>query len=360
MANLAAYQKISRVISTRDFGDGVDGSATISASNTCATFSGTATQSTGTSGSSSFANGDLVFLIQYQGTGRGQYEWNMVSSGGGSTSLTFQTALQYTYGTGAQIVKIPRYTTATIGSHSITAWNGSTGGIEIIVAKTSITGSSALTGTGLGFRAGARNTSNGATQGGEGGNGYADTTYGAAGSVSGCGGPGGGYGTTGSAAGSGGTPGSAYGSADLTVITAGGSGSGASGSGDASAEGNGGASGGILILISPSINLTSGVNSNGNKGDNGTDRGGGGGSGGSVLLICNTASIGTNNITATAGAAGSGVDSNANGGAGGNGRIAIHHSSTITGTSNPTFTDVTDTSLLNIDPSGQSGRFYFM
>ena len=108
MAALNAWQKISRVLAS-DFGDGASGSATISSDpNTRATITGTATQTTGTAGSTAFANGDLVMLHQTRGTGAGQWEINRVASGGGTTSLTFSKALQYTYGPDAQIIKIPR------------------------------------------------------------------------------------------------------------------------------------------------------------------------------------------------------------------------------------------------------------
>jgi hypothetical protein len=116
----------------------------------------------------------------------------------------------------------------------------------------------------------------------------------------------------------------------------------------------GGNSGAILILFSNSITLSAGVVANGQtpSGQNsGGVMGAGGGSGGAILMACGTATLGTNQATATAGSGGTG-ETGKNGGAGAAGRIAVHHSGTVTGTTNPTFDDTTDATLVELSPSG--------
>lgn len=350
MAVLNDWQRIDRVILGKPYGTGSSGNATISSDpNTRATATGSSGGKSVTAGSSSFANGDVVLLIQYRSSTTsyiGQWEINRVASGGGTTSLTMQENLHYTYNTGAQIVKIPMYDQLTINSYTIPAWNGSTGGVSVYCGKTSITNAQTMTGTGKGFRGGAAKTDGSTTTGGEGGAGYNNRTYGAAGAVSSNPGAGGAYGGNGTDGGSTtNTYGLAYGSADLTKMTSGGSGGGASGSG---VEGAGGASGHILFFITKSFTNSSTISANGATGQGSvSDRGGGGGSGGAILLVCNTATLGT--MTASGGAAGSGVDANAYGGVGGTGRISIHHMSTVSGSSTPTYNDTTETDFIETD-----------
>ena len=57
-------------------------------------------------------------------------------------------------------------------------------------------------------------------------------------------------------------------------------------------------------------------------------------------MVCQEGNFGTNKLTASGGAGGG-----TGGGAGAVGRIAIHHSKTIVGTTSPAFTDVEDTTL---------------
>lgn len=348
MAVLNNWQKLQYIVGS-PWGTGANGSATISSDpNTRATVAGTATQSTSTLGSAILTNGDVVMLHQTQGTGAGQWELKRVASGGGTTSIVWTTPLNYTYGTGAQCIKIPQYTTTTVSAHSVTAWNGSTGGVEVIVAKTAITVSGALSGTGLGFRLGTKDPNNSGT-GWTGEGSVQASTQGSGAAQIGPFGSGAGFqkdtvGGGGGNAATGGTVrgGTATGSADLISITFGGGGSGGS-SGNPAGDGANG--GGILILISKSITVSAGVVVNGNTpGGSVTGRAGGGGAGGSVLVVCETASLGTNSITAAAGSGGTGGEGN--GGAGSVGRIAVHHSGTVTGTTNPTFTDVSDTTLV--------------
>jgi len=373
MAVLNDWQKITRVISAKPWGDGTDGNATISSdSNTRATVIGTAGQLTVTAGSSAFANGDLVLIQQTQGTGAGQWEINMVASGGGTTSLVMKEANHYTFASGAQIVKIPRYTTATVSAHAVSAFNGSINGVEFICASVSITVSGALNGnggngnqghgavaggTGGGFRGG-YGTSNGSGNAycGDGTTGDSTSQYlqmgngGGGGQYNQNGGGGGGNanaGTSGQNVNSGnpGQGGAAVGTDDLININMGGGGGGGCKDSDKGVS-SGGAGGAVVYLVSKDIIVSAGVTVNGGTSPDcadGEGACGGGGAGGSVLLICETATLGTNQITSAAGGAGT---TGADGGAGSVGRIAVHHSGEVTGTTNPSFTDITDASLV--------------
>lgn len=365
MAILNSWQRLDRVLLGQQFGNGSAGTATISADpNTRATVTGTAATSTSTLGSAILSNGDVCVLHQTQGTGAGQWEIQKVLSGGGTTSITWITPLQYTYGTGAQCIKFNLNSVVTVNAHSIPAWNGTTGGVEVINGANSITVAQALTGTGLGFRGGnaiaqtgegtpgvlgpaaysgegtvgasVQGTSANGNGGGGGQNRYGGNPH------DGAGGGGGGHavaGTTAADTGApGGTGGGAVGEADLTITDLGGGGGGASvqSGGDASA---GGAGGGIIILISKSVIITGSiVNAGANSGAtaHGT---GGGGAGGAILVVAGTVTLGSNLITALAGAAGT-ASNGVNGGDGSVGRIAVHHSGAVTGTTNPSYTDV--------------------
>lgn len=372
MANLAEWQKITYVMPRMPFGDGKDGAATISSDpNTRTTFTGTDTQYTGTAGATSMSDGDLVKIIQTQGTGVGNWQWNMVVSGGGTTSLTFKRPLHYTFGTGAQIIKVPRYKTATVNTHSVTAWNGTTGGIEVICAKTSITISGTLSVAGNagaqyptpagGFKGGLPEfeaPSNDQAYQGDGtvgagtktttanGNGGGGGTVVGGGGMGGSGGSNGTQGTQGTGDGTAPAVGNTSGAADLTSMTFGGGGGGGAAYG-ADGGGYGGTGGGILQLISANVTVSGAATATGGNGITGSGANGGaagaGGAGGSILIQCKTASLGTGLVTASGG--GSGGYFGRSGGSGGDGRIAIHHYGTVTGTTTPTYTSVTDNSL---------------
>lgn len=374
MAILNSWQRIDRVITGLPWGDGATGSATISSDpNTRATFTGTATNTTGTAGDSGIATGSLVMIHQTRGTGAGQWEINKVTSGG-STSLTFQTALQYTYVSGAQIIVIPRYTSATVNSHTITDWDGTKGGIEVIAANTSITVGSSQTVTGTGANgsvANPANTGGAARRGFGGGNGVTNTSAGAQGegtggaggsfSVSANGnggggaenssqkaGSGGGNGTAGTSGGASSVGGAAVGANDGVLFSLGGGGG---GSRDEVSFGGGGGSGGkTIVLIGKAFTETGNITLTGGNGG-GSGAKGGGGAGGTCLVVCETATLGTNLIVSTGGTGG---------GAGGVGTIAVHHSGSVTGTTNPTFTDVTDSTLIEATAAAALNRFYFM
>jgi len=380
MAVLNSWQRIDRVLSGRPFGDGADGNATISSDpNTRATFTGTATQSTGTAGSTAFSNDDLVMIIQSQFTGTGQWEINMVVSGGGTTSLTFKKALQYTYGTGAQIIKIPRHKELTINSFTVTPWDGSTGGVVYLLAK-KILGSGTINldgghanntarATGGGYRGGtyiASTAANAQAKAGEGSQGdlisqQTTTTPGGGGARRGAssstsaGGGGGGNGSPGNA-GAGeantipGAGGNSVGSADLTSMFFGGGGGGRL-INSGGPWGQGASGGGILVFNTEDSSSWSGnVYS---RGGNANTDGGGAGGGGSILYILGAGSIGSS-VLATGGT--QPPSGSYRGGGGGTGRIAVHHSGTVTGTTSPTFTNVTDSTLVE---SGGGNAIFF-
>lgn len=369
MAVLNAWQRIDRVISGRPWGDGFTGSATVSSDpNTRATITGTAASTSGTAGSTSFANGDVVLLHQTRGTGAGQWEINRVASGGGTTSLVFQVAHKYTYGTGAQIIKVPRYTTATVTAHSVTAWNGTTGGVEVICGEKSVTVSGALNLKSLGFRAGG--SRDGASQPASSatvGENYGGTQPSQRASLNGAGGAGGttssssaggggaGYGTDGTdgAVSDYGYKGVAFGSEDLTKIHIGPGGGGYCYGGQEPANGTEG--GGICIIIAKNFTVSGSID----VGASDTavkSVTGGCGAGGSFLGVCQTATLGTGLVTAIGG---TNRGTSAKGGNGGVGRIAIHHSGTVTGTTNPTYDGTTDATLME-SSSGASFLYNFI
>lgn len=369
MGVLNDWQKLTRVLPGQPFGNGSDGaysSATIPTltKDSC---SGTATSTTLTTAGSTFANGDILLIHQTRGTGVGQWEINRVSSGGGSTSLILQVALNYTYtdsgASQAQATKIPMYNsiTAESGTWTLSDWAGNTDGLLVLASRSGTTVTGTITGTGKGFVRGTGvNTDNlAAVQGegtsasgtnstsanGNGGGGGKDNAS-AGGQESGGGGGGnGGAGSNGTGTGTPGTGGSTSGSADLTSITFGGAGGGGGEGGGESAGQHGGDGGGMIILFTKEITVAGGITNNGVNAVSSSERsGGGGGAGGSTLIVCQTASLGTDLVTASAGNGESGTSGS--GGNGGVGRIAIHHSGTVTGTTSPTFTDVTDGSLV--------------
>lgn len=388
---LNSWQKIDRVITGKPFGDGVDGaysSATIPAVNS-KSCSGTAGATTLTaSTSSAYSVGDVILIHQSRGTGVGQWEINRIASVG-SGSYGLQEPLKYKYtdsgDSQAQVIKVPRYTNVTIpsGTWNTTAWDGNIGGLFSLMANGTLTVSSTLSaigsaattttpGSGKGFRGGAASfgpdDSYGDARQGEGTPGVGVASRNANGNGGGAaykayndlasGGGGGGHASAGSsgvdASGGGGgnslngLGGSAVGTSDLTSLFFGGGGGGANAYGPGGAGGGGGA---IVVLFAKEIaEITGSINASGGAGGNGSGAngsGGGGGAGGSILIACERATLGTTKVTATGGAGGLKTGgTNGNGGAGSVGRIAVHHSGTVTGTTSPTFSDITDTSLV--------------
>jgi hypothetical protein len=379
MAILNSWQRIDRVLNGLPFGDSANGaysSGTIP-SLTYRSCSGTATSSTLTIASGGYSNGDVIAIFQMRGTGVGQWEINRVSSGGGTTSLTLQTPLKYTYtdsgASQAQCVNVPRYSTVNMssGTWTVPDWNGDTGGVFVFAAKV-WTPNGTISGSATGYRGGAAVGLDVDGKQGEGtvaaggtistaangtGGGGGDSGSGAPNPGPGAGGGGGGHaasgtkGTNSSTGKVGGTGGTTGGSADLTNIILGGAGG--SGGGDdnyVGDSGKGGDSGPIVIAFVDLVQeITGGVIVSGQNGNNAVAAGaggGGGGSGGSFLLACRNATLGTNKIVSLGGTGGTATTGGGTGGTASVGRIAVHHSGTVTGTTNPTFTDVTDTTLI--------------
>ena len=376
MANLADSQKISRVLGSLPFGNGIDGALTISSNTTQSltdeSCSGSSGGTTLTAGGTSLATGDVVLIIQMRGTGVGLWEVNKIASGGGTVNLVTQINLANTYtdsgASQAQVIKIPMYTSVTIDNTftwSAKAWDGNVGGILVYAAKVGTTVTGTISGDTLGFDGGDGNIAGEQTgDQGEGSSGVGTNAQAANGSGGGggtaapasakAGGGGGGNGVAGTAGGTvgafpGGAAGGTTGTADLvTFVIGGGGGQG----GYFDTGGTAGNSGSGIMAFSKDLTITGGITTDGGAGGTaGSGKGGsGGGSGGSAIFSVATATLGTNLITVAAGAGGTKVGSDEAGGAGGVGRIAVHHSGAITGSSTPAFDNTTDTSL--IDGSG--------
>lgn len=359
MAALNAWQRIDRVIQGRPFGDGSTGAYTSGTipSLTNRSCSGTATSTTLTIASNGYTDGDIILIHQTRGTGAGQWEINKIVSGGGTTSLTLQEALQYTYtdsgSSQAQVISVPMYSSVNVssGTWTVPDWDGDTGGILAIACNGTFSHAGSITASAKGFRGGAGRNDGGApaTQG-ESTLGTGTTSTSANGSAGGGGnsggagrnqGGGGGYATSGetAAGGNGGSGGSTIGSADLTTLVFGGAGGGGRANNGESVSA-GGDSGGIVVLFVKNITGDIAVTANGANTSDAGNADGGGGAGGSVLIVCQLATLGSSTITAVGG---DDPDLIAEGG---NGRIAVHHSAVITGTTSPTFEDVEDPTLI--------------
>ena len=125
----------------------------------------------------SLAAGDLIFIIQMQGTsiagGRywpeygyitsynncGNYEFAQVLSVPNGTTINLNCPLQYNYTSSGnvQVVRVPRATTLTVNSGAeltCQAWDGTTGGVLVIETNGSIVNNGTINATGRGFRGG--------------------------------------------------------------------------------------------------------------------------------------------------------------------------------------------------------------
>jgi len=175
------------------FGNGSDGAGSLSG--TMTPVDGTLSITSGsTSGTTStgktFAAGDIVLLHQSQGTNYGNKQINIVSTyNSGTGAITFQLAANVTYGTGAQLIKAPQYSSITLAAAlTIKAWTGTLGGWGFFVCNGDFDGggytlnaggSTATTSTGAsggGFRGG-NATSNVNAAGGR-GEGHSNATTG--------------------------------------------------------------------------------------------------------------------------------------------------------------------------------------
>jgi hypothetical protein len=302
-----------------------------------------------------------------QGAGKGLYEFGTIGSKTPS-SFTMQQPLSHTYTAGAnnkaQVLKVPQYRNVTVeqdGILTVSAWDGSTGGILVFRATGTLAVNSGGTidVVGTGFRGGV------GTQGaqsktqpqgeGETGPGTASNDANGMGGGGGTsdngnrvgGGGGGGYATSGGAGGSvgggpppatGGTGGGTNGKSDLTtMLVGGGGGAGAAQIGGGNGT-NGGNGGGILFSTVATFTNNGTVSASGGAGISGvsvTRGSSGGGAGGSILMKAQTW---TNNgtITARGGLGGTFSDGLTGiGGNGGDGRIRIEYCDTLSGSTNP-------------------------
>ena len=384
------------------FGNGSNGSLTISSDSTFLNSSGSFINNansfgafTGTNGATSgsatdvyafwtsyVSNGDFVLIHQTRGTGMGNWELNVIvsgipTSGGGSSTINLKYPLQNTYNSGSQIIKCPQFSSVTVNTGvtlypSALAGSGY-GGILAFFCNgtTTITGS--INASARGFRKGGDGNAIGQNTIGYAGENqtrgfnttraYTRENHSAGGGAGGLdgsripgAGSGGGYGTAGGSGGSGETgitaeSGNTIGDAGLTALHFGGSGGAAGGRLNAVTQ-KGGNGGGIIFIISRDfINngtlVTSGEN--GNNGNAGSYYpGGGAGAGGAILIKSQTATLGSSTITATGGTGGtgySGVYGSQVGGNGGNGRIHIDYLSSYTGSTSPTLDARQDNSL---------------
>jgi hypothetical protein len=344
------------------FGDGSDGAITFS-SNTqfnppvdaavvSGTSGGTAFSVSGASGV--FLPGQRILIHQSQGAGVGQWELNTVASFALGNIFTVD-PLANTYGSGAQVLVVPEYSTMTIDPSAVVGvkpWNGSTGGIlAFLVSGTANLGgilsadgangiNSSASGriqgaVGGGFRGGDAMQSNNPPQrayqgeghlgtgsqnkwpngNGGGGGGTPDTNN------VGSGGGGGGHATYGTAGTAdccglvGGSGGLLAGTADLTLMVFGGGGGGGWQDGAPNTIGTGGSGGGIIFLSASTINATGAMQSNGGWGGGVTSEfaNGGGGAGGAILLRADVMNLNTSMVTTLGGIGG---NSSGNGGVG--------------------------------------------
>lgn len=179
------------------------------------------------------------------------------------------------------------------------------------------------------------------TANGNGGGGGRDNDTTGAGS--GGGGGNGAVGDTGTVylTGTGGTGGTTSGSSDLTTMTFGGGGGG-SGRRAGGSAGSGGSGGGIIFIAAATLTVTGSITANGGIGGYTGNIGesGGSGAGGSILIKAVNATLGTGLVTASGG--NNGTTNETDGAAG---RVHIDYSGTLSGTTTPTITTSSDSSL---------------
>jgi len=399
---LPEHQKLSRIFPGQPFGDGHDGNytSTTKPTITYGSCSGTASSTVLNVTISSPNDGEIVLIHQSRGTGHGNWEFNQIVSGGTSPTLNMAWPLAYTYlddGTSspaynqAQVLTVKMYETINVASGiwDITTWRSKDafnwgdpafGGIGVYVARQSAIFKNAVRINGApgtpndtsfnfgrtgGYWGGfASNGDEGtSTNYGSKGEGYLTNAFkhqttatdsGGAGARSqqNNGGGGGGHAAVGSTGSAGAPGGLTQGNSELSgggsLHFGGGGGGGHTtvNSGDFT-QGGGGAGGGIIMAITKNLTVDTGglfQALGGAGGGTQSSKGGGGAAGGSILVQCQNATIGTNRLNCYGGGGGSG------GGNGSAGRIAIHHSGAVTGTSNPTYTDVIDGTLT--EPAG--------
>lgn len=344
------------------FGNGSDGSATLSGTDAPidSSCSGTASSTSLSATNASFADDKIILIHQSRGTGAGSWELNIIDSYTAGTITTLFPLINTYTDSGisqAQVLRLKEYTDVTVsGTLTAKAWDGNVGGIISFLASGKVTVSGTITAAGKGFVApgsqgdegdagegtAGSQVANQQTQNGSGGGGGRRGPDG--GHVEGGHGGGGGNAIDGYSAGTrntagGGQGGAASGSSDLSSMTFGGAGGsgGAANSGSPGGRG-GGIGGGIIAIFCATLEVSGAISVNGDAGGSSNDAGGagGGGAAGSIYVACVTAILGTNLLTATGGDGGVCTGPFAGGaGSGSYGRIGVFACS-ISGTTNPT------------------------
>ncbi len=165
---------------------GKDGALTVGAANTVinqyttlAAGAGAGSTTLSLSSAAGITPGDVLLVYQAQGAtvsavnsnaygavtslgNAGRYEFVSVSAVSGGT-VTLGTAcdstpLRFSYNSGAQVVRVPQYSTLTVnagGSIVTPAWNGSTGGVVAAIVQNTAVVNGSISASALGFRGGA-------------------------------------------------------------------------------------------------------------------------------------------------------------------------------------------------------------
>lgn len=353
------------------FGDGSDGSLTISSDTTEAPIDSACTGTAGSTSLSatnaSFAANQVIFIHQTQGTGAGKWEKNTIQSYTAGT-ITLGTALANSYVSGAQVRVLKQYSSVTIDSgktYTAKAWNGTVGGIIGWLCSGTVTVTGTVSASGTGFRGGAAGSNT--DQYGDSGEGTAGASFNNVSSAAngngggaglqalegGNGGGGGGNGTagtTGTTQGANpgpGVGGSTGGSADLTTLDLGGGG-GTGGRALTNHGASGGTGGGIVFVSGITITVSGAITSSGSSGGttSGNEGSGGGGAGGSILIKAQTATLGSALISASGATAQTPGGTGKQGGPGGNGLIHLDYYTSYTGTTTPTLDATQDNNLV--------------
>lgn len=331
-----------------------------------------------------FAVGDRVLIIQMQGSrpnisnsasfgslpsvpisgtdgflaNAGNFEFSTISDISGS-NITLNAPLSNSYDVegNVQLIRVPVYTSATtVGVANVTAlaWNGSTGGVVVLICTNTLTLTGSITANGAGFNGGASAVNGGAcatnyffnaasNQGANKGDGLpvSNANYargrgawansGGGGNTN-TGGGGGGNGAAGGNGGNGngctnaGVGGYLLTATNSEIYMGGGGGGGFGTNGTAGARG-----GGIVIVDTQDLAGTGGISAIGSNATNATSNGagGGGGAGGSVYLnVGSGTNAGAKTINVSGGNGGNG---NGNGGGGGGGAGGVIRTNAIGG-----------------------------
>lgn len=367
--DITAYLIYNRSFS--DYGDGSDGSLTVSAADTVVnayTYL-TGNELTGQSvltvaDTSGFSLEDEIMIIQMQnGTGSGiagQYELAFISGISGN-DITISVPLENSFYSGTfdttsasatQVVRIPQYTDVTVNSGAsivADAWNGSQGGIVSFRVRNTLNTTGYIDVSELGYRGGDCNGCGNAAWGdsGEGYTGIGSSAvtrntigggggYGPSG-FNGDPGGGGGHATAGSIGdsneGNDAEGGNTIGEANLSRIFFGG-GAGAGGDNDNQIPIPEFSEGGGIVYIGAQTIVNARVLANGETGVSLAASGAGtsgSGAGGSIWLVSENITL--SDVRAVGGSSVAGTNSDV-GGAGGTGRVRIDYS-ILSGSSSP-------------------------